>query len=52
MFTLFDYEGLIEKESRGRKPRLKKDYEEKFKETLESLQATKGGGQIIAEDIQ
>jgi len=52
MFTLFNYEGLIEKEGRGRKPRLEKAYEEKFKESLKNLQEGKGGGRIVAEDIQ
>lgn len=52
MFTLFDYEGLIEKEGRGRKPRLEEKYEENFKGSLKNLQEEKGGGRIIAEDIQ
>jgi len=52
MFTLFDYEGLIEKEGRGRKPRLERAYEEEFKEKLEALQEAKGGGRVIADDIQ
>ena len=52
MFILFDYEGLIEKEGRGRKPRLEQDQEDLFKKKLSELQDEKQGGRITAEDIQ
>jgi len=52
MFVLFDYEGLIEKEGRGRKPRLCKEYEDLFRERLDEIQEAKKGGRITVDDIQ
>jgi transposase len=52
MFIVFDYEGLIEKEGRGRKPRLPYACEEPFKEHLDVKQDAKPGGRITGEDIQ
>ena len=34
-FVAYDYEGLIDKEGRGQKPRLPKDQEEEFKDELD-----------------
>ena len=51
-FIEFDYEGLIEKEGRGQKPRLPKDQEEAFKDALDKLQENKNGGRITVDDIQ
>ncbi len=52
MFVLFDYEGLIEKEGRGRKPRLSKTEEDRFMERLDEIQDTKSGGRITVDNIQ
>ncbi len=52
MFVLFDYEGLIEREGRGRKPRLEKSEEEVFRERLDEIQASRQGGRITVYDIQ
>lgn len=51
-FIEFDYEGLIEREGRGRRPRLPPEEEENFKYAIDELQATKNGGRITAYDIQ
>jgi len=51
-FIDFDYEGLIEKEGRGRKPRLPADEEEKFKIALDELQESRKGGRVTSNDIQ
>jgi hypothetical protein len=47
-FIEFDYEGLIESEGRGRKPRLVPEDEEKFKDVLCKLQDKKQGGSVGA----
>ena len=52
MFVLFNYEGLIDKEGRGRKPRLCEIYEDLFREKLDEIQDTKKGGRITVYDIQ
>ncbi len=52
IFVEFDYEGLIEREGRGRKPRLTPLEEEPFKDEVDKLQEEKKGGRITAEDIQ
>ncbi len=51
-FVEFDYEGLIEREGRGQKPRLPSDEEEFFKVELDILQESKNGGRITVDDIQ
>jgi len=51
-FVDFDYEGLIEKEGRGRKPRLPANQEESFKEALDQLYDAKQGGRVTVSDIQ
>jgi transposase len=51
-FVDFDYEGLIEKEGRGSKPRLPPDQEENFKIELDKLHDDKGGGRVTVDDIQ
>ena len=51
-FVEFDYEGLIEKAGRGRKPRLPKDQEENFKDALDKFQEDRNGGRITTKDIQ
>lgn len=51
-FVDFDYEGLIEKDGRGPKPRLPKEMEEKFKDSLDILQDARNGGRITVKDIQ
>ena len=51
-FCEFDYEGLIEKEGRRRKPRLPKDKEELFKDKLTQFQDNSNGGSIRAIEIQ
>jgi transposase len=51
-FVEFDYEGLIEKEGRGQRPRLPKDKEEEFKLALDQLHENKNGGRVSVEDIQ
>ena len=52
MFIFFDYEGLIERDGRGRKPRLEKTKEEFFKERLDKIQEERKGGRITVYDIQ
>lgn len=52
MFVHFDYEGLIEREGRGRMPRLPYDQEELFKEKLDERSALKKGGRITVFEIQ
>ncbi|MBM2820218.1 MAG: hypothetical protein HW410_1901 [Nitrosarchaeum sp.] len=51
-FEAFNYEGLIEKEGRGQKPRLMPDKEESFKKAIDDLHESRNGGRIIAVDIQ
>ncbi len=51
-FVDFDYEGLIEKEGRGQKPRLPKEEEESFKNELDKLHENKNGGTVTVDDIQ
>jgi transposase len=51
-FIEFDYEGLIEKEGRGQKPRLPKEKEEEFKDSLDNLHESKNGGRVTVSDIQ
>jgi len=51
-FIDFDYEGLLEKEGRGIKPRLPKEKEDEFKEEIDKLHLNKGGGRITVEDMQ
>lgn len=51
-FVKFDYEGLLEKEGRGQKPRLPPEEEENFKIALDRIQEEKNGGRIIVDDIQ
>ena len=52
MFTSFDYEGLIDKKGRGRKPRLEREKEEKFIERIDEIQEEKQGGRITVDDVQ
>ncbi len=51
-FIKFDYEGLIEKKGRGKKPRLSPEKEESFKIELDRLHDEKNGGRITVENIQ
>jgi len=51
-FVDFDYEGLIERPGRGRKPRLPPEKEEDFKLKLTELQDSKSGGSVGAKEIQ
>lgn len=51
-FVEFDYEGLIERIGRGRKPRLSSNEEERFKDELDLLQESRSGGRIVAQDIK
>jgi len=51
-FVDYDYEGLIEKEGRGQKPRLPKEQEEAFADALDTLQEERNGGRITVDDIQ
>lgn len=51
-FVEFDYEGLIEKEGRGQKPRLPKEREEEFKDSIDLLHEERNGGRVTVEDIQ
>ncbi|MFK7873874.1 MAG: transposase, partial [Oligoflexales bacterium] len=51
-FIMYDYEGLLEKEGRGRHPRLLPGEEENFKITLDELQDQCRGGRKTAYDIQ
>jgi transposase len=52
LFVAFDYEGLIERKGRGRKPRLPKEDEELFLILLDDLKESRDGGRITAYDIQ
>ena len=52
LFILFDYEGLIERAGRGRKPRLPSVEEENFKIELDNLQESRKGGRVVAFDVQ
>lgn len=51
-FVEFDYEGLIERPGRGKKPRLPKEREEEFKDALDELHESKNGGRVTVSDIQ
>ena len=51
-FIAFDYEGLIEREGRGRKPRLPPEQEEDFKKKLNEIQDSQQGGSVGAKEIQ
>jgi len=51
-FVDFDYEGLLERPGRGRKPRLPPEQEEEFKYKLTELQDARKGGRVLAEDIK
>jgi transposase len=51
-FVQFDYEGLIEKKGRGKRPRLPSQEEEGFKDALDKLQEERKGGRITVKDIQ
>ncbi len=51
-FVDFDYEGLIDREGRGRKPRLPVTEEENFKIKLDEIQDKREGGSIGAKGIQ
>ena len=51
-FVEFDYEGLIERKGRGRKPRLSPEEEEPFKKRLDEIQDEKDGGRITAHEIK
>lgn len=51
-FIEFDYEGLIEREGRGKKPRLPCEQEEIFKIELDILHDEKNGGRVTVDDIQ
>ena len=51
-FVDFDYEGLIEKAGRGRKPRLLPQDEEAFKIELDQAQESRNGGSLNGTDIQ
>jgi transposase len=51
-FVDYDYEGLLEEEGRGRKPRLPPDQEERFKRALDEEQDRREGGSLDAQDIQ
>ena len=51
-FVNYDYEGLIEKKGRGKKPRLPKEKEDDFKDALDDLHEDKNGGRVSVEDIQ
>jgi len=52
MFSLFNYEGLIQKKGRGRKPRLEQEKEEEFIERIDEIQEEKQGGRITVVDVQ
>ena len=51
-FVLFDYEGLIDREGRGRKPRLPLEEEEKFKSRLDEIQDKREGGSMGVKEIR
>ena len=48
----FDYEELIEREGRGRKPSLPPEKEEDFKIELDNMQVSFQGGRITAKNIK
>ena len=48
----FDYEGLIEREGRVRKPRLPPEKEEDFKIELDKMQVSFQGGRMTAKNIK
>jgi transposase len=50
-FVDFDYEGLIDREGRGAKPRLPPAQEEIFKIELDILHDEKNGGRVTVDDI-
>ena len=52
LFIAFDYEGLMEREGRGRKPRLPSSEEEQFKIDLDKIQENRKGGRITVIEIQ
>lgn len=51
-FIEFDYESLIEREGRGRKPRLAPEDEEKFKDALCTIQDNKKSGSVGATEVR
>ncbi len=51
-FIKFDYEELLVRKGRGRKPRLPINEESKFRDRLEELQDLREGGTIGALEIQ
>lgn len=51
-FVDYDYEGLIDREGRGLKPRLPCEQEELFKVELDILHDEKNGGRVTVDDIQ
>ena len=51
-FVSFDYEGLIEKDGRGSKPRLPVEREGDFRHAFDELHKERKGGAVIARDIQ
>jgi transposase len=51
-FVEFDYEGLLQRPGRGRKPRLPVVEEENFKDALDELSDNTNGGSIDAKEIQ
>jgi transposase len=51
-FVDYDYEGLIDREGRGIKPRLPCEQEEVFKIELDLLHDEKNGGRVTVNDIQ
>ena len=50
--SAFDYEGLMERLGRGRKPQLSPSEEENFKDEIDRLHAEKKGGRVTASEIQ
>lgn len=52
LFIEFDYEGLIEKEGRGRRPRLPYDSEDAFRDALTAAQDETQGGSIDGKAVQ
>ena len=51
-FVEFNYEGLIDRKGRGRKPRLPPEKEELFKEKLEEMNEKRKGGSCGVFEIQ
>lgn len=51
-FVAYDYEGLIERTGRGKKPRLPCEREEEFKDEIDKLHEEKNGGRVTVLDIQ